>query len=184
MRNASCVWRWLLAGHSDQNWPVHRRRSHHVELGGKGLQDFAQGMSEEAMDALVASWFWSSLSHLTALSFTVQVFAATACHNLFPETFYYFYRCLTYVYVCLFMETNETKMQLYQKMLRTFQKKFQFHRESFWKKFRREIVEISFCVYIESVEKSSCFVEKIRWKLLLEIGNFFLKLFIIYHIFF
>ena len=60
LTDAECVLRlkrWLLAGHSDQNWPVHRRRSHHVELGGKGLQDFAQGMSEEAMDALVASWF-------------------------------------------------------------------------------------------------------------------------------
>ena len=59
LTDAECVLRlkrWLLAGHSDQNWPVHRRRSHHVELGGKGLQDFAQGMSEEAMDALVASW--------------------------------------------------------------------------------------------------------------------------------
>ena len=36
--------------------PIHRQRSHHVELGGKGLQDFAEGMSEAEMDALVESW--------------------------------------------------------------------------------------------------------------------------------
>ena len=59
LTDADCVLRlkrWLLAGHSDQQWPSHRRRSHHVELGGKGLQDFADGMTEAEMDELVASW--------------------------------------------------------------------------------------------------------------------------------
>ena len=59
LTDAECVLRlkrWLLAGCEDQSWPIHRQRSHHVEMGGKGLQDFAEGMSEEAMDALVASW--------------------------------------------------------------------------------------------------------------------------------
>ena len=59
LTDSECVLRlkrWLLAGHSDQDWPVHRQRSHHVEMGGKGLQDFAHGLAEEDMDALVASW--------------------------------------------------------------------------------------------------------------------------------
>lgn len=48
--------RWLLAGCSDSGWPIHRQRSHHVELGSKGLQEFADGMSEAEMDAIVAAW--------------------------------------------------------------------------------------------------------------------------------
>ena len=58
LTDAECILRlkrWLIAGCSDSNWPVHRQRSHHVELGGKALQDFAQGLSEAEMDALVAS---------------------------------------------------------------------------------------------------------------------------------
>ena len=59
LTDAECILRlkrWLIAGCSDSTWPVHRQRSHHVELGGKALQDFAQGLSEPEMDALVASW--------------------------------------------------------------------------------------------------------------------------------
>lgn len=59
LTDAECILRlkrWLLAGCNDSSWPKHRQRSQHVELGGKGLQDFAEGMSEAEMDALVASW--------------------------------------------------------------------------------------------------------------------------------
>lgn len=59
LTDAQCILRlkrWLIAGCHDAAWPSHRQRSHHVELGGKGLQDFAEGMSEAEMDALVASW--------------------------------------------------------------------------------------------------------------------------------
>ena len=60
LTDAVCILRLkrrLIAGCSDADWPIHRQRSHHVELGGKGLQDFAEGMSEAAeMDALVESW--------------------------------------------------------------------------------------------------------------------------------
>ena len=59
LTDAECILRlrrWLIAGCSDSNWPVHRQRAHHVDLAGKALQDFTQGMSEAEMDALVASW--------------------------------------------------------------------------------------------------------------------------------
>lgn len=59
LTDAVCILRLkrrLIAGCSDADWPIHRQRSHHVELGGKGLQDFAEGMSEAEMDALVESW--------------------------------------------------------------------------------------------------------------------------------
>ena len=55
LTDAVCILRLkrrLIAGCSDADWPIHRQRSHHVELGGKGLQDFAEGMSEAEMDAL------------------------------------------------------------------------------------------------------------------------------------
>ncbi|CAJ1377376.1 unnamed protein product [Effrenium voratum] len=61
LTDADCVLRlkrWLLAGHSDQQWPSHRRRSHHVELGDKGLQDLADGMTEAEMDELVVQEVW------------------------------------------------------------------------------------------------------------------------------
>ena len=45
--------RWLLAGLQDEDWPVHRKRSHHVSLGGPHLRDFAVGLSEEEMDMQV-----------------------------------------------------------------------------------------------------------------------------------
>ena len=56
LTDAVCILRLkrrLIAGCSDADWPIHRQRSHHV---GKGLQDFAEGMSEAEMDALVESW--------------------------------------------------------------------------------------------------------------------------------
>ena len=59
LADAECILRlkrWLIAGCFDTDWPIHRQRSHHVELGGRGLQDFAEGMSEAEMDAMVESW--------------------------------------------------------------------------------------------------------------------------------
>jgi hypothetical protein len=46
--------RWLLAGLSDDDWPAHRLRSHHVSMGGKHLEDFSEGPSEEEMDLVVS----------------------------------------------------------------------------------------------------------------------------------
>lgn len=46
--------RWLLAGLSDDDWPAHRLRSHHVSMGGKHLEDFSEGLSEEEMDLVVS----------------------------------------------------------------------------------------------------------------------------------
>ncbi|CAJ1333971.1 unnamed protein product [Effrenium voratum] len=46
--------RWLAAGLQDDQFPPHRARAHHVSLGGKGLVDFADGPSEEALDAMIA----------------------------------------------------------------------------------------------------------------------------------
>ena len=45
LTDAVCILRVkkrLIAGCSDADWPIHRQRSHHVELGSKGLQDFAE----------------------------------------------------------------------------------------------------------------------------------------------
>lgn len=47
--------RWLLAGVSDEGWPQHKKRTHHVkEIGGPQLSNFAEGMSEAQLDAAVA----------------------------------------------------------------------------------------------------------------------------------
>ena len=47
--------RWLIAGLDDSDWEGDRRRSMHVSLGGKFLQDFAEGLSEEACDMIANS---------------------------------------------------------------------------------------------------------------------------------
>ena len=57
--NATCVLRlkrWLLAGINDQDWPKHVERSHHVQMGGRGLVEFADGLPEPELDAQLASW--------------------------------------------------------------------------------------------------------------------------------
>ena len=47
--------RWLLAGVSDEGWPQHKKRTHHIkEIGGPQLSNFAEGMSEVQLDAEVA----------------------------------------------------------------------------------------------------------------------------------
>ena len=47
--------RWLIAGLDDSDWEEDRRRTMHVSLGGKFLQDFAEGLSEEACDMIANS---------------------------------------------------------------------------------------------------------------------------------
>ena len=44
--------RWLIAGLDDSDWKGDRRRSMHVSLGGKFLQDFSVGLSEAACDEI------------------------------------------------------------------------------------------------------------------------------------
>ena len=60
LTDAECILRlkrWLIAGCSDSNWPVHRQRAHHVDLGALEAKLYKiSGMSEAEMDALVASW--------------------------------------------------------------------------------------------------------------------------------
>ena len=47
--------RWLLAGISDEGWPQHKKRTHHIkEIGGPQLSNFAEGLSEAQLDAQVA----------------------------------------------------------------------------------------------------------------------------------
>ena len=48
--------RWLLAGLEDSTWPKHCMRSHHVQIGGKGLVDFSDGLKEPELDAKLESW--------------------------------------------------------------------------------------------------------------------------------
>ena len=48
--------RWLLAGLHDEAWPKHRARSHHVQMGGKGMVDFADGLSEAELDTQLEAW--------------------------------------------------------------------------------------------------------------------------------
>ena len=47
--------RWLIAGLDDSDWEGDRRRTMHVSLGGRFLQDFAEGVSEEAVDVIANS---------------------------------------------------------------------------------------------------------------------------------
>lgn len=47
--------RWLMAGCDDASWPLHRQRSHHVDMGGRGLSDFAVGLVETELDAAAAA---------------------------------------------------------------------------------------------------------------------------------
>lgn len=54
LSDSDCVLRlkrWLMAGVDDADWPLHRRRSHHVDMGGKGLAQFSNGPSEAELDA-------------------------------------------------------------------------------------------------------------------------------------
>ena len=44
--------RWLIAGLDDSHWDEEGRRSMHVSLGGKFLQDFAVGLSEATCDEI------------------------------------------------------------------------------------------------------------------------------------
>ena len=46
--------RWLLAGLADEMWDTEEKRSKHVGMGGQHLKDFADGMSDEAMEAVVS----------------------------------------------------------------------------------------------------------------------------------
>ncbi|CAE7259890.1 SSRP1 [Symbiodinium natans] len=48
--------RWLFEGLKDDDWPVHAQRTHHVGLGGRDLQDFAEGLSEREMDQAMARY--------------------------------------------------------------------------------------------------------------------------------
>ena len=55
--HAECILRlkrWLLAGLDDESWPRNCMRATHVGMGGRGLEDFANGMTEEQMDQIVA----------------------------------------------------------------------------------------------------------------------------------
>lgn len=45
--------RWLLAGLEDGALSVQHARTDRVALGGPGLQDFAEGPSEEEMDRAI-----------------------------------------------------------------------------------------------------------------------------------
>ena len=46
--------RWLLAGLADEMWDTEEKRPKHVGMGGQHLKDFADGMSDEAMEAVVS----------------------------------------------------------------------------------------------------------------------------------
>lgn len=48
--------RWLPAGLDDEAWPKHRMRSHHVQMGGKGMVDFADGLTEAELDTQLEAW--------------------------------------------------------------------------------------------------------------------------------
>lgn len=48
--------RWLQAGLDDEAWPKHRMRSHHVQIGGKGMVDFADGLPEAELDTQLEAW--------------------------------------------------------------------------------------------------------------------------------
>jgi hypothetical protein len=48
--------RWLAAGLDDAEFPPHTARTHHVAMGGRGLQEFAAGLSEEELDAIIARY--------------------------------------------------------------------------------------------------------------------------------
>ena len=48
--------RWLLAGLEDHTWPKQRLRSHHVQMGGKGMVDFAHGLTESELDTQLEAW--------------------------------------------------------------------------------------------------------------------------------
>ena len=57
--DAACILRlkrWLIAGLADGDFPRHAQRSHHVSMGGPGMRDFAVGLSEEEMDAMIAEY--------------------------------------------------------------------------------------------------------------------------------
>ncbi|CAE7228131.1 SSRP1 [Symbiodinium natans] len=59
MDQATCLLRlkrWLCAGLDDDLWPPQRKRSHHVSMGGPGLLEFADGLSEEYMDEIIQNY--------------------------------------------------------------------------------------------------------------------------------
>ena len=81
--NSQCILRlkrWLIAGVDDGGFPPHRQRSHHVSLGGRGLQDFSEGMDEpeldrramELMQAAREGAFWARLPTRRAGCFAVS----------------------------------------------------------------------------------------------------------------
>ena len=47
--------RWLIAGLDDGDWEEDEKRSRHVGMGGQHLRDFAEGLSEQVCDRIVAT---------------------------------------------------------------------------------------------------------------------------------